>query len=94
MFVMIADITLKEGAEDGFKAWLSESNKALSKFPGFVSRRFLKSPDGGCKIIVEHQSKETFAAMHQSPEHAKLHPTGRSFMSSDPSRQTFTVVSG
>ncbi|RNJ77695.1 MAG: antibiotic biosynthesis monooxygenase [Nitrosopumilus sp. B06] len=93
MFVMIADITLKEGAEDGFKAWFSESNKTLSEFPGFVSRRFLKSPDGICKIIVEHQTKETFVKMHQSPEHEKLHPMGRSFMSADPSRQTFTVVS-
>ncbi len=92
MFVMMADVSLKEGAEDDFKSWFSESNKVLSSFPGFVSRRFLKSADGSYRIIVEHESKETFIKMHQSPEHEKLHPTGHSFMSADPVRKTFTVV--
>jgi len=92
MFVMIADVQLKEGAEDDFKSWFSESNKVLSSFPGFVSRRFLKSADGSYRIIVEHESKETFIKMHQSAEHEKLHPKGHSFMSADPGRKTFTVV--
>ncbi len=92
MFVMMADIQLKEGAEDDFKSWFSESNKVLSRFPGFVSRRFLKSADGSYRIIVEHESKETFIKMHQSPEHEKLHPKGHSFMSADPVRKSFTVA--
>jgi len=92
MFVMIADVSLKEGAEDDFKSWFSESNKVLSSFPGFVSRRFLKSADGSYRIIVEHESKETFIKMHQSPEHEKLHPKGHSFMSADPVRKTFNVA--
>ena len=92
MFVMIAEVQLKEGAEDDFKSWFSESNKILSAFSGFVSRRFLKSADGSYRIIVEHESKETFIKMHQSPEHEKLHPTGHSFMSTDPVRKTFTVA--
>ncbi len=92
MFVMMADIQLKEGAEEDFKNWFSESNKVLSGFPGFVSRRFLKSPDGSYRIIVEHESKDTFIKMHQSPEHEKIHPKGHSFMSSDPVRKTFTVA--
>ena len=92
MFVMMADIQLKEGAEEDFKNWFSESNKVLSNFPGFVSRRFLKSNDGSYRIIVEHESKETFIKMHQSPEHENLHPTGHSFMSAAPVRKTFTVA--
>ena len=92
MFVMIADVQLKEGVEDDFKSWFSESNKVLSSFPGFVSRRFLKSPDGSYRIIVEHESKKTFIKMHQSPEHEKIHPKGHSFMSSDPVRKIFTVA--
>ena len=92
MFVMMADVQLKEGAEDDFKSWFSESNKVLSNFPGFVSRRFLKSADGSYRIIVEHESKETFIKMHQSPEHEKLHPAGHSFMSTDPVRKAFTVA--
>ena len=92
MFVMIADVQLKDGAEDGFKSWFSESNKALSCFPGFVSRKFLKSTDGRYRIVVEHESKETFIKMHNSPEHEKIHPTGHAFMSGPPQRKTYTVV--
>ena len=92
MFVMMADVQLKEGAEDGFKKWFSESNQALMNFPGFISRRFLKSADGSYRIIVEHESKETFIKMHQSPEHEKIHPEGHSYMSADPIRKTFTVA--
>ncbi len=92
MFVMMADVQLKEGAEDDFKSWFLESNKVLSNFPGFVSRRFLKSTDGSYRIIVEHEIKETFIKLHNSPEHEKIHPKGHSFMSTDPVRKTFTVV--
>jgi len=60
MFVMMADVQLKEGAEDDFKSWFSESNKILSNFPGFVSRRFLKSVDGSYRIIVEHEKQGDF----------------------------------
>lgn len=92
MFVMIADIQLKEGAEENFKKWFAESNKILCTFPGFISRKFLKSPDGTYRILVEHESKETFIKMHQSPEHEKIHPTGHSFMSADPVRKTYLVA--
>ena len=92
MFVMIADVQLKDGAEDGFKSWFSESNKTLSGFPGFVSRKFLKSTDGSYRIVVEHESKETFIKMHNSPEHEKIHPSGHAFMSGPPQRKTYTVV--
>jgi len=92
MFVMIADVQLKEGAEEDFKSWFSESNKVLSDFPGFVSRKFLKSTDGSYRIVVEHESKDTFIKMHNSPEHEKLHPQGHSFMSADPQRKTYTVA--
>ena len=92
MFVMIADVQLKEGAEEEFKAWFAESNRVLSDFPGFISRKFLKSPDGSYRILVEDESKETFVKMHQSPEHEKIHPKGHSFMSADPVRKTYTVA--
>ena len=72
MFVMIVDIQLKDGAEDDFKNWFSESNRTLSSFPGFVSRKFLKSTDGSYRIVVEHESKDTFVKMHNSPEHEKF----------------------
>jgi heme-degrading monooxygenase HmoA len=92
MFVMMADIQLKEDAEDDFKTLFSESNKILSSFPGFVSRRFLKSNDGGYRIIVEHETKETFMAMIQSPEQQEFHPKLHSFMSVEPVKKIFTVA--
>jgi len=92
MFVMMADVQLKDGAEDDFKKWFSESNKVLTNFPGFISRRFLKANDGSYRIIVEHESKETFIQMHNSPEHDKLHPEGHSYMSAPPARKTFSVA--
>jgi heme-degrading monooxygenase HmoA len=91
MFVMMADIQLKEGAEDDFKTLFSESNKILSPFPGFVSRRFLKSIDGTYRITVEHETKETFMTMIQSPAHQEFHPKLHSLMSVEPVKKLFTV---
>ena len=93
MFVMMADVQLKDGAEDDFKTMFSESNKILSSFSGFVSRRFLKSIDGTYRIIVEHETKETFMTMIQSPEHQEFHPKLHSFMSAEPVKKLFTVSS-
>ena len=91
MFVMMADILLKDGMEDDFKTLLSESNKILSSFTGYVSRRFLKSIDGSYRIIVEHETKETFMTMIQSPEHQEFHPKLHSFMSVEPVKKLFTI---
>lgn len=90
---MMAKVKLNAGVDDQFKNWFSESNKALSGFPGFISRRLLQSADDGSyTVIVEHESKESFIKMHQSPEHAKVHPVGRSFMCADPIKQAYTLV--
>ena len=93
MFVVIVDLQLKDGTDDDFKAWFSESNRALSTFPGFISRRLLQSSSSNTyRVIVEHESRESFVKMHQSPEHARVHPVGRSFMASDPMPEMYTVV--
>ena len=89
MFIMMADVQLKDGAENDFKTLFSESNKVLSPFPGFVSRRFLKSPDASYRIIVEHETQETFMTMIQSPEHQEFHPKLHSFMSAEPVKKMF-----
>ena len=92
MFVVIADIQLKKENESKFKEWFSESNKVLSKLDGFISRRLLESPDGKHRIVVEHQSKETFEKMHQSQEHAKLHAEAVTFMEVPPAPNFYSVV--
>jgi len=92
MFIITADIKLKDELESDFKAWFSESNKVLSNLDGFVSRRLLKSPDGTHRILVEPQSKETFEKMHNSEEHAKLHATAVTFMEQPPMPKFYNVI--
>jgi len=92
MFVIVADIKLKEGVESEFKKWFSEANTILTNFDGFISRRLLQAQDGNYRIIVEHQSKETFSKMHQSPEHDKLHKEADSFFAAEPIRKIYTIV--
>ena len=72
MFVAIVEIVLKDEKKDDFKTWITDSNKTLSKFDGFVSRRLLESRDGGNRIMVEFKDMESFQKMHSSPEHSKF----------------------
>ena len=88
----MADIKLKEGLESDFKEWFSESNKVLSKLDGFVSRKLLKSTDSTLRILVEHQSKDTFEKMHNSEDHAKLHATAVTFMEQPPMPKFHNVI--
>ena len=92
MFVVVADVTIKQDSVEPFKEWFSESNKTVSKFPGFVSRRLLESQNGTHRILVEFDTKENFSSMHQSEEHAKLHSKAISFMETTPSPKFYQVV--
>ena len=92
MFVVIADIKLKAGVEDEFKAWFSKANETISQFSGFVSRRLLKAPDGHHRIIVEFERKEDFVKLHESQEHAKLHDTAVTYMESPPMPKVYDVL--
>lgn len=92
MFVVIADVTLKPDSVDDFKKWFAESNKIVSTFDGFISRRLLQSHDGKHRIVVEFDNKESFSAMHQSEEHSQLHSKAIIFMESTPSPKFYTVV--
>ena len=92
MFVIMADVLLKESTESEFKVWFSESNKILSKADGFVSRRLLKSPDGSYRILLQHQSKDTFEKMIDSEEHKKLNTVAVTFMIKSPTRMLYEVL--
>ena len=92
MFVAIVDVSLKEEKISEFKTWITESNKTLSKFDGFVSRRLLEGEDGSKRIMVEFRNIELFRKMHQSPEHENLHNELGSFMFAPPQRHFYHVV--
>ncbi len=92
MFVAIVDVSLKEEKISEFKTWITESNKTLSKFDGFVSRRLLEGEDGSKRIMVEFKNIELFRKMHQSPEHQNFHNELGIFMEKPPQRQFYHVV--
>ena len=92
MFIAIVDVSLKEEKISEFKAWMTESNKILSKFDGFVSRRLLEGEDGSKRIMVEFENIELFRKMHQSQEHNVFHNELVNYMQSPPKRQFYHVV--
>jgi heme-degrading monooxygenase HmoA len=77
MFVAIArfpEVPTEREAE--FRAWFAWSNDQLRDIDGLQGRRLLRAPDGSYTALVEHESDETFAAMHTTEVawqvHAKL----------------------
>ena len=92
MFVAIVDVSLKEEKIPEFKTWITDSNKILSKFEGFVSRRLLEGEDGSKRIMVEFENFDQFKKMHQSPEHEQFHGQLGAFMASPPQRHFYHVV--
>ncbi len=69
MFVNIVEFPpIVPGKEQQFEDWFAWSNTLYQPFPGFISRRLLRPTggDGPYVGIVEHESKETFMAMHTS----------------------------
>ena len=93
MFVAMIDVTLKQGQEDELARYIKETNAILSKIDGFISRRLLRSHDGSYRILVEHESQETFQAMHKNPEHDKVRAKLFEFIDPEIKKSLYTVVS-
>ena len=94
MFVTIVDVRIKPGLEGDFARSFSDANAELSACDGFVARRLLRADDGppSFRIIVEHDSRETFEAMRRSDAHAKWHSRMTSYMEQAPVPRFFKVV--
>jgi heme-degrading monooxygenase HmoA len=93
MFVVLAEIQLKKGMEEEFRKWVGESNKALSKFDGFINRRLLQSRAGKHLILVEFENLEKFEKMHQTQEHHQIQSKSHSMMEMPPKPMFYNVVS-
>jgi heme-degrading monooxygenase HmoA len=94
LFVAIADIELKKGIEQEFKEWFSRSTRLVAKHDGFIARKLLKSAKGGqYRIIIIMESKEAFAKLHATTEHAKLHAEALTFMTRPPIISAYESVS-
>jgi heme-degrading monooxygenase HmoA len=70
MFVNLVNFPpVRTGKEADFLEWFRWSNEVYAKHKGFISRSLLKPMDKGTyAAIVEHESKETFMAMHHSQD--------------------------
>lgn len=69
MFVNIVEFpAVRPGKDKEFREWFAWSNGILETANGFISRRLLApaTGKGNYVAIVEHESEETFKAMHAS----------------------------
>jgi antibiotic biosynthesis monooxygenase (ABM) superfamily enzyme len=73
MFINIIHFPpIQPDKDAAFREWFAWSNEQYAKHQGFISRKLLKSRQGGNYVgIVEHESYETFMAMHTSPTQAE-----------------------
>ncbi|MFZ1076413.1 MAG: antibiotic biosynthesis monooxygenase [Nitrosotalea sp.] len=92
MFVVVAEIQLKNGMDEEFKKWINESNKDLAKFDGFINRRLLATRTGKHTILIEFESQEKFEKMHQTQEHSRIQAKGHSYMETAPRPIFYEVV--
>lgn len=62
---------------------------------GFIRRRLLKPPQGGTyAAVVEHQSRETFMAMHSSPVHEEAGRRVKGLLDGQPTPHFYEVIVG
>lgn len=94
MFVNIIQFPpIKTGKEDKFLEWFVWSNQEYAKHQGFIRRRLLKPRDGShYTAIVEHESYETFMAMHTSPTQAEAARRVKSLLEGEPTPAFYASV--
>ncbi len=96
MFVNFVEFPpIKAGKDAEFREWFTWSNKEFARQKGFI-RRLLLQPRGGGSYaaIVEHESYETFMAMHNSPLHAQAYERVVPLFEGSPSPRFYDVVVG
>lgn len=95
MFVNIMQFPkIKEGQDAAFREWFAWSNARYARHKGFIGRRLLQSRKGGNYLaVVEHESHDTFMAMHTSPDQAEANRRVRPlFQSGGPLVQFYDAV--
>ncbi len=94
MFVNIIQFpAVKEGKDEEFRKWFEWSNGVYARFNGFISRRLLKSKEEGIYVgLVEHESEETFMAMHLSKERQEAWAKVEPLLQGSPTPMFYTVV--
>ncbi|TSA47701.1 MAG: hypothetical protein D4R56_01750 [Deltaproteobacteria bacterium] len=85
---------LKAGKDEEFKEWFRHSSEIFAKHQGFISRTLLKSTEGTERYaaVVEHESKETFMAMHLSDDRQALFKKVETLIDGMPEPHFYEVV--
>jgi heme-degrading monooxygenase HmoA len=96
MFVVIINFPpIREGKDPEFREWFTRTNEEFAGFKGLIGRRLLKPVKGGnYAAIVEHESQETFMAMHNSPAHEEAGKRVGSLLDGSPTPQFYEVIIG
>ena len=94
MFVNIVHFPpIKAGKDAEFQAWFAWSNEQYAKHKGFISRKLLKPREGVNYVgVVEHESYETFMAMHTSPTQAEAHKRVEPLFDGNPTPEFYEVI--
>lgn len=95
MFVNLVNFPpVKPGKDAEFLEWFRWSNEVYAKHTGFISRTLLKSTDSRptYAAIVEHESKETFMAMHNSQDRAEAFKRVGPLLDGRPTPHFYEVV--
>ena len=93
MFVAIArfpEVPAEREAE--FRAWFAWSNDLLRDIDGLQGRRLLCAPDGSYTALIEHNSAETFAAMHATEVATQVHALLAELLINEPDATRYEVV--
>ncbi len=94
MFVNIIHFPpIKAGKDAEFREWFEWSNREYAKHKGFISRKLLKPRESGnYAAVVEHESYESFIAMHTSPTQAQANQRGKPLFDGDPTPEFLEVI--
>ena len=85
---------IKDGKDAEFRRWFADSNRAYASHPGFIRRILLQPREAGghYAALVEHESHETFMAMHLSDERQALFGQVEKLIDGMPEPQFYNVV--
>lgn len=82
-----------EGQDEAFLAWFDWSNELYRSHKGFISRKLLKPIENGDYVgVVEHESYDTFMAMHTSANQAEARKRVDKLLQGNPTPKFYTIV--
>ncbi len=94
MFINIVNFPpIVEGQDEAFRTWFAWSTEEYKSHKGFISRKLLKPMENGNYVgVVEHESYDTFMAMHTSSTQAEARKRVDKLMQGDPTPHFFATV--